>query len=145
MDLRMIDALFEEDDDSNLLLSFVTSYGILLELPEERNASLFEQRLAWNDYAVTHTARGTFDIRLRMSLQSFNKLLGYIQHELLVKETRAKVCGGSILPELCLYCTIRWLAGGSYLDITDVCGISQASFYCVIWKTFTAICKCVML
>jgi DDE superfamily endonuclease len=76
-----------------------------------------------------------------MSLESFNKLLGYIKDELLVEETKAKVRGGSITPELCLYCTIRWLARGSYLDISDVCGISKSSFYRVVWKTITASCK----
>ena len=140
--MDLFDALFEEEDESNLLLSFVLSHVLLLELPEKRNSSLFEQRLAWDDYAVTHTARGTFEVRLRMTLDSFNKLLGHIRDDLLVKETKARVRGGTILPELCLYCTIRWLAGGSYLDITDVCGISKSSFYRVVWKTITAICKC---
>ena len=140
--MDLIDALFGEDDDCNLLLSFVMSYSAMFEFPEERNASHFEQRLAWEEYAVTHTARGTFDIHLRMSLHSFKKLLGLIRHDLIVNETKAKVRGGTILPELCLYCTIRWLAGGSYLDITDVCGISLSSFYRVVWKTITAICQC---
>jgi hypothetical protein len=30
---------------------------------------------------------------------------------------------GTILPEICLYIMLCWLAGGSYLDITDVAGI----------------------
>jgi DDE superfamily endonuclease len=50
--------------------------------------------------------------------------------------------GGVILPELRLYCTIRWLAGGSYTDISLFTGISQASFYRVCWQTIHAICEC---
>jgi DDE superfamily endonuclease len=138
--MDVLDNLFTDDDDG-LALAFLLSLGVFSQLPEERNPSHFEQRLAWDDYSTSHTAKGTFDIRLRMPLESFNKLLGYIKDELLVEETKAKVRGGSITPELCLYCTIRWLAGGSYLDISDVCGISKSSFYRVVWKTITAICK----
>jgi hypothetical protein len=50
---------------------------------------------------------------------------------------------GAILPELCVYCTLWYLAGGSYLDICDSARISQqSSFYRVVWKTITAIVKC---
>jgi hypothetical protein len=76
-----------------------------------------------------------------MSKESFNKLLGYIREPLLGNETKAGSQGGPIVPELCLYCTIWWLAGGSYLDITDISGISKSSFYRVVWRTITAICK----
>lgn len=139
--MDILDNVFADDED-DLLLTFMTSLGVFMKLPEERNASHFEQRLAWAEYSTVHCARGTFDIRLRMSLESFNKLLGHIREDLLVVETKAKLRGGTILPELCLYCTIRWLAGGSYLDISDVCGVSKSSFYRVVWKTITAICKC---
>jgi DDE superfamily endonuclease len=104
-----------------------------------RNPSIFEQRLCWEAYCDKHVARGTFRRRLRMSKPSFDKLLSYIRTYLVVNEVKAKMRGGSICPELCLYSTIRWLAGGSYLDITDICGISKASFYRVVWKTITAI------
>lgn len=137
-----LDHVFGDDDDDSLLMLFVLSFTVFSGLPEGRNPSHFEQRLAWSEYAATHTARGTFDIRLRMPLDSFNKLLGYIREYLLVNETKGNIRGGTILPELCLYCTLRWLAGGSYLDITDICGISKASFYRVVWKTITAISKC---
>jgi hypothetical protein len=48
--------------------------------------------------------------------------------------------GGAIIPELCLYCTIRWLAGGSYTDIFFYCGISKTSFYRIVWKTINSLC-----
>ena len=34
---------------------------------------------------------------------------------------------------------LRWLAGGSYLDITDISGVSCASFYRIVHKTLAAI------
>lgn len=134
--------LLDDNDDEALLDLFLLSVCTWTELPCPRNPSLIDQRMAWGTYAERHCARGTFQIRLRMSFDSFNVLLGHIRQDLLVNETQAKHRGGTILPELCLYCTIRWLAGGSYLDITHICGISKSSFYRVAWKTITAIVKC---
>ena len=122
-----------------LLLSVCLFWRVL---PKERNPSFFEQRLNWAEYRDKHEQRGTFKCRLRMSPTSFYKLLELIKDELLVNETMAKPRGGPIIPELCLYCTLRWLAGGSYLDIQDVAGISTASFYRVVWKTIRAIVRC---
>lgn len=139
--LDELDSFFAEDDDT-LLVLFMQSMGVWFSIPDYRNPSHFEQRLAWEKYSTKHMARGTFQIRLRMTKESFDKLLGHIKGDLLVNETQANFRGGTITPELCLYCTIRWLAGGSYLDITDICGISKSSFYRVNWKTITAIVKC---
>ena len=74
-----------------------------------------------------------------MSKQSFNLILSYVLDFLQVNEAQARRRGGSICPELCLYCTIRWLAGGYYLDIIDIAGISNSSFYRVVWKTIVTI------
>ncbi|CAB9497043.1 expressed unknown protein [Seminavis robusta] len=120
--------------------------GLLLCLPGElRNPSIFEQRLHWDRYCQKHQNRGTFARRLRMRRESFDKLLSFLVDDLLVNETQATRRGGSIIPELCLYCTLRYSAGGSYLDITDIAGISRSSFYRVLWKTITALCKCPQL
>jgi hypothetical protein len=51
-----------------------------------------------------------------MSQESFEKLLSYIRHDLEVNETMANLRGGTILTEICLYVTLRWLAGGSILS-----------------------------
>jgi DDE superfamily endonuclease len=106
------------------------------------NPSIAVQRLHWKQYWKRHVTRGTFKRRLRMKKESFDLLLSYIYKWLLVNEQMANLQGGTIILELCLYCTLRWLAGGSYLDISDVAGISKASFYRVVWKTITAIVCC---
>jgi hypothetical protein len=49
--------------------------------------------------------------------------------------------GGAILPEICLFVCLRFLAGGSYLDIKFFTGISVPSFYQIVWKTIWAINK----
>jgi hypothetical protein len=120
-------------------------YGVMLAsqlLPQQRDPSVFDQRLMWTDYVERHTRRnGTFTRRLRMELDSFNKLLEFIREDLEVNQDMADLRGGAIIPELCLFCTIRWLAGGSYLDIVDITGISVPSFYRIVWKTCKAILK----
>jgi hypothetical protein len=63
------------------------------------------------------------------------EILELIRENLLVNREMADLRGGPIIPELCLFCTVRWLAGGSYLDIIDITGISVASFYRIVWKT----------
>lgn len=127
-EMMQLNAMFQ------LLLS-----GCYLFYPHPRNPSFFEQRIRWEDYAEKHTRRGSFAIRLRMERDSFEKLLLMIKDDLVVNEMMAKPRGGAIIPEVCLFCTLRWLAGGSYLDITDIVGISKASFYRVVWKTIRAL------
>ena len=41
-----------------------------------------------------------------------------------INEEMASLCGGAIIPELCVYITLQYLAGGSYTDIFFLVGIS---------------------
>jgi len=107
-----------------------------------REGSHFQQRLDWDAHSTNHAQRGTFKARLRMTKVSFDKLLALLRIDLLINEEQASFRGGSTIPELCLCCTLRWLAGGSHLDIADVAGISKPSFYRVVWKTVISICNC---
>ena len=77
-----------------------------------------------------------------MLMSSFDKLLSYIRESLEVDSDMAQLQGGEIIPEILLYCTLRYLAGGCYTDISFFVGISSASFYHVIWKTMYAIVQC---
>ena len=142
MATNLFDNLLEEETELLTLWMAACSIEDVAAPGPERNPSIFEQRMMWHDYCELHLSRGTFDRRLRMSKPSFDKLLSYMRDHLLINETQARKRGGGIVPELCLYCTIRWLAGGSYLDICDVAGISKASFYQVVWRTITAIVLC---
>ena len=60
----------------------------------------------------------------------------------MVKQDMASLWGGAIIPELCVYVTLQYLAGGLYIDIFYFVGISQPSFYCLLWKTIKAINNC---
>jgi hypothetical protein len=114
---------------------------ILDETPAVRNRSLLTQRMMWDDYILKFSSRPSFIKRhLRMTLESFYKPLGYIRTELEVDVSKAGK-GGPILPELCLFCTLRWLAGGSYLDIFALTGVSISSFYRVCYRCLRLINK----
>ena len=79
-------------------------------------------------------------------MDSFNKLLSYILPGLIDEDKKAGAGrGGPILPELRLYSALRYLAGGSYLDIHFFCGISETSFYYSIWRVFDLINSCAPL
>jgi hypothetical protein len=89
--LSFFDGDFEgvPDDDDDLatlylFLNLLVYGGVMLTtqlLPQQRDPSVFDQRLMWADYVKQHTERkrnNTFNPRLRMELKAFNKLLGTI-------------------------------------------------------------------
>jgi hypothetical protein len=77
-----------------------------------------------------------------MTLTSFTKLLGYICDSCLVDSDMASLCGGIVVPEIQLYCTLWYIAGGPYSGIKFFTGISAACFYIVVWRTICAIVQC---
>ena len=109
--------------------------------PTRRSPSLFDQRLAWDSFCSRHGLRSDFVRHIRMSHDSFTRLLSVVRKDLEVDTEMAELRGGAILPEICLYVCLRYLAGGSYSDIKFFTGISVASFYRVLWKTIGAINK----
>jgi hypothetical protein len=111
----------------------------------ERNASIIEQRLVWNNFVGKYGKRADFERSIRMKLSSFKVILSYIYQDLLVDDLQASRRGSPIIPELCLFCTIRYLSGGSYLDIRFLTGISVPSVYRIMWKTMLAIVACPQL
>jgi hypothetical protein len=78
-------------------------------------------------------------------MNSFNKILSYILPGLLDDDKKSSGRGGPIIPEIRLYSTLRYLAGGSYLDIHYFCGISETSFYTSIWRVIDLINQCEIL
>jgi DDE superfamily endonuclease len=100
----------------------------------KNNPPVLQQRLCWHRFVNEKQGLRNFHRHLRMSINSFNKLLSFILAGLDDEEQRASGRGGPIIPELRLYCTLRYLAGGSYLDIHYFCGISETSFYSSVWR-----------
>ena len=106
---------------------------------ESRAPSLFEQRLVWDAFVARHGSREGFKRHMRMSKASFYKLLSHLRRDLEVNVAKANSRGGPVLPEISLYCCLRFCAGGSYTDISFFCGISFTAFYHAIWKCVDAI------
>jgi len=87
-----------------------------------------------------------FKIMFRMSRASFTKLLHLITPYMPPEGNTAMATissGSRITNETKLYCTLRWLAGGSYLDITFAFGVSKAAFFRdgrggIVWPTMYA-------
>jgi hypothetical protein len=50
-----------------------------------------------------------------------------------------------IIFEIRLHCLMRYLAGGSYLDICTLVSIPHSTFYYILWKTCNAINDCPQL
>jgi hypothetical protein len=91
--------------------------GVVMGMAEPRAKSVFDQRLDWKAFQTRHGKRQFFRRHLRMKKSSFKKLLSYISADIQPNEVMAELRGGAIIPEIRLYCTLRWLAGGSYSDI----------------------------
>ena len=69
--------------------------------------------------------------RYRMSKAAFHGLADQIREEVLVKlaqRTQGRVTIG-VPVEVLLSMTIRWLAGGAYVDIADLHGVSETCFW----------------
>jgi hypothetical protein len=57
-------------------------------------------------------------------------------------ESHARSEAGPIIPEIRLHRLMRYLAGGSYLDICTLVSIPHSTFYYIVWKTCNAINDC---
>ena len=84
--------------------------------PTSRRCSTFDQWLCWSTFVSNHGRRTELKRHLRMSLTSFEKLLSFIRQSLKVDMAMAQLRGGVIIPEIALYCTLCYIAGGLYTD-----------------------------
>ncbi|EEY69935.1 uncharacterized protein PITG_06473 [Phytophthora infestans T30-4] len=82
-----------------------------------------------------------FERTFRMTADSFSYLLGLLTPNIEVNRQQSANSSGEepISPPLMLMTTLRYLAGGSYLDIRRTVGISGSSYYRVINETMFAI------
>lgn len=98
------------------------------------------------EYAINtmnSLSENEFKLQFRMSRSSFNRLLLMMYDKLDISEigkVNARNASGSYVePSIKLAVTLRWLAGGSYLDICFGYGLSTSAFYNyqngIVWKT----------
>jgi hypothetical protein len=104
-----------------------------------RPSAIVHQRLEWEEFRMRFDGRFDFQRHLRMTYSSFCELLSLIRDKIEIDHQMASRRGGPIFPEIMLYLTLRYCAGGSYSDIHMFTGISTASFYRCMWRTIDAI------
>jgi hypothetical protein len=148
----------DEDDDEDswldwvgdilpfLLVAFAGVYAVFFAAldPIERAPPVAEQRLNWEAHRDLEVSRGIFRRMYRMELEHFELLVSLLRESLEVNEIMAlnRSVAGAIIPELRLHCLIRWLAGGSYLDIVSKVNMHPSTFYPIVWSTCAAINAC---
>jgi hypothetical protein len=100
----------------------------------------FGPRLDWEAYLRGFSAQ-EFKETYRVSRELFDSLLSSVRDELTTVNTdqAERSSSGPVLPEIRLSMTLRWLAGGSFLDIMRLHKVSKTEFYQSLWRTIDAI------
>ena len=110
---------------------------------EERPIFYVRERIALEQHIAELTAEGdvAFQQLYRMDYSAFLKLCSIIRPQVQVNDemSRRRTGKDSVTVEMMLHSLLRWLAGGSYLDLKLSNGISQAAFYHYIYKCMDAI------
>lgn len=131
----------EEEDIERL--DSIANIELLIETRSDR---LFRARLNWQQHVRLLVAEKNFERYYRMSLESFEKLVDLVRPTITFDEDMSiRSSGGTaayISAEIVMHCLIRYLAGGSYLDIRLVGTISIPSFYRCLHIGVRAISQC---
>lgn len=134
------DELSDDEDDDEIIIdcigAAVCCYLYLQLEQNERGRNIERVRLDWERHVRSITP-SMFRRAYRMDLPSFNELLRRINYRLTKDDRKAR--HGKICPASRLAVTLRFLAGGSYIDICFCHGISEVTFYRVVWETVDAI------
>lgn len=111
--------------------------------PDERNY-FYHTRIDWDNYMNQYNDDYTFNKTYRMNKETFNKLVQMLTPYIDYSSQFAKRANGlgDYAVEIIVHCLVRWLAGGSYLDIKLITGISIPEFYHLIHKGMDAILLC---
>jgi DDE superfamily endonuclease len=120
-------------------------YALQHCLPESRARVHPRRRVHWDRHVqeTLDESPYAFARMYRMEYDSFLKLHSYLS-PLLSQDCHKvnDVCGCPISSEIQLHCLLRWLSGGSYIDIKLFAGISVASFYRCIYNCIHGLLKC---
>lgn len=146
------DFLINDDSDeeeqkhrTNVAIAAVVTYVSMLEAP--RPSFVVRDRLVWEEHVAILASEGplAFLRMYRMTYESFMKLCNIIQPYVvrnLEMARRRSLHKEPITVEIMLHCLLRWLSGGSYLDVRVCAGISTTSFYKGVYACVNAILQC---
>mmetsp|Transcript_33 Transcript_33/g.162 ORF Transcript_33/g.162 Transcript_33/m.162 type:complete len:325 (+) Transcript_33:1459-2433(+) len=143
-----------EEEDFNELVDLVVScrapaLAVVAHVSQARKSNVIcrspsvkEQRMDWESFLSKYNSKPEYIRHMRMPAEDFDVLLSYVKPLLTLDEKQSLRRGATpIIPELKLYCCIRWLAGGSYSDVAIHVNVSITSFFRVVWETVDAINK----
>jgi hypothetical protein len=118
---------------NNLLIAAIVASNCSSYTIEGRLANRKRKQMVWAERVDSLTS-AEFTRRYRIDLEGFNDILEKIRPAL-----ESGSCK-SVPPELKLSMALRWVAGGSYLDVADLHGVNPSTFYgkC-LWPTIHAI------
>jgi hypothetical protein len=144
-DTDLFDYIFEEEEVEEEDEIFETNIAAISTIINQRSEAYTCDRISWQEHIQELFDEGptAFARMYRMKYESFNKLLIIIKPYLKTDSKMSMIRTGKtpITPEIYLHCLIRWLSGGSYLDIRLTGGISVPSFYRIIHNCMDAIMK----
>jgi hypothetical protein len=88
----------------------------------------YHNRLDWDAHVAEKLGNGTFKTRYRMSIESFNTLVGMLDITVDCAQSKRSTSGNSpIIPELVVAISIRYLSGDPKCVIADFFGVSDSS------------------
>jgi hypothetical protein len=102
------------------------------------------QRVNWLRHKERMVSLGHFRRMHQMNPDAFEKLVLILDTILTANITKAynRSPAGSIISEIRLHCLLRYLAGGSYLNICDLVLVPHYTFYFLFWQTCDAMADC---
>ena len=119
-------------------------YGI-----DSRADRVFRTRLAWDEHVRMLLLENQFERTYRMSHEAFQNLVELLRPDISVDEAMSYVSSSGstqpIIPELVLHCLLRYLSGGTYIDVRLLAQMSVASFYRILHLAIKSVCQCTAL
>ena len=105
---------------------------VIHDLEADRAVLWRRNRLDWDKY-LQEMRHSHFRSMFRMSHACFLTILEKIGTFMERNRTKSENAGGYISPSMQLGMSVRFCAGGTYLDIHDRYGVSSSSFYSLVF------------
>jgi DDE superfamily endonuclease len=139
----------DEEEDEIMLFFMLEAYTSEMASAVKRRLSFYvRNRLEWGAHVAELAEEGphAFSRLYRLQPETFAKLCRiidpFIRKDTVKASNRSGHDKGPITTEIALHCLLRWLSGGSYLDIRLSVGISVPSFYRLLHACMKAILLC---
>ena len=106
---------------------------VIHDIEADRVCVWRRNRLNWDQY-LREMRHNHFRAMFRMSHACFLTILAKVGTFMERDQSQSEKAGGYICPSMQLGMSLRYLAGGSYLDIHDRYGVSRSSFYSLVFE-----------